>query len=136
MTAVRDAAAGGPAVLLEHLKRAQVLDQPVAQRAVELQPVAVGTHAAVADQVARVLHREEVFASGHWVLVVVAQRGLQLEVERITGLLVPEQVVLRQRLGVRDCGVEIETAVGVDAEFLAVLQHAWAKDNLMNTQGP
>jgi SRSO17 transposase len=39
--AVRDAAARRPAVL-QHLQRAQVLDQAVAQRAVELQPVAVG----------------------------------------------------------------------------------------------
>ena len=47
------------------VERAQVLDQPVAQRAVELQPVAVGAHAAVADQVARVLHREQVLAGRH-----------------------------------------------------------------------
>src|SRR4051794_4451695 len=34
--AVRDAAAGGPAVFLEHVERAKVLDQAVAERAVEL----------------------------------------------------------------------------------------------------
>ena len=123
MAAVRDAAARRPAVLLQHLERAQVLDQAVAQRAVELQPVAVRAHAAVADEVARVLHREQVLAGRHRILVVVAQRGLQLEVQRIARLLVPEQVVLRQRLGVGDRGVEVEAAVGVDAQLLAVLQH-------------
>ena len=50
---------------LQHLERAQVLDQAVAERAVELQPVAVRAHAAVADQVARVLHREQVLAGRH-----------------------------------------------------------------------
>src|SRR3954470_8835720 len=100
--AVRDAAAGGPAVFLEHVERAKVLDQAVAERAIELQPVAIGPHAAVADQVAGVLHREQVLAGRHRVLVVVAQRGLQLEVERVARLFVPEQVVLREGLGVGD----------------------------------
>jgi len=103
-------------MFLEHVERAQVLHQAVAQRAVELQPVAVGAHAAVADQVARVLHREQVFARGHRVLVETAQRGLQLEVERVARLFVPEQVVLREGLRVSDRGVEVEASVGVDGK--------------------
>ena len=47
-------------MLLEHVQRAQVFDQAVAQGAVELKVVTVRAHAAVADQVARVLHREQV----------------------------------------------------------------------------
>jgi hypothetical protein len=54
--------------------------------------------------------------------VVVAQRGLQLVVERVAGFLVPEQVVARERLGIGDGGVQVEAAVGVDAQALAVLQ--------------
>ena len=53
----------------------------------------------------------------------VAQRGLQFKVERIARLFVPEQVVLRQRLRVLNRGVQIEAAVGVHRELLAVLQH-------------
>ena len=49
---------------LQHVDRAQVLDQAVGQRRVELQDVAVGPQPAVADQVARVLHREQVLAGG------------------------------------------------------------------------
>ena len=124
VAAVRDAAAGRPAVFLEHVQGAQVLHQAVAQRTVELQPVAVRAHAAISDQVACVLHREQIFARRHRVLVVVAQRGLELEVERVARLLVPEQVVLRQRLGIGDGGVEVEASVGVHAQLLAVLQHA------------
>jgi hypothetical protein len=54
----------------------------------------------------------------------VAQRRLQLEVERVARLLVPEQVVPRERLRVGDRGVEVEAAVGIDAEPLAIAQHA------------
>ncbi len=53
-----------------------------------------------------------------------AQRRLQFEVQGVAWFFVPEQVVLRQRLGVRDRGVEVEAAVGVDRQFLAILQHA------------
>nr|GEU28409.1 hypothetical protein [Tanacetum cinerariifolium] len=124
VAAVRDAALGRPAVFAQHVERAQVFHQAVAERAVELQPVAVGPHAAVADQVAGVLHREKVFTGGHRIFIIVAQRGLQFEVERVARFLVPEQVVLRQRLGVLDSRVEVEAAVGVHGQLLAILQHA------------
>src|SRR5450631_760490 len=70
VAAVRNAARGRPAVLAQHVERAQVLDEAVAQRAIELQPVAVGAHPPVAHQVSRVLHREEVLAGGHGLRVV------------------------------------------------------------------
>ena len=41
VTAVRNAATRRPVMLTQHVERAQVLDQPVAQRTVDLQPVAV-----------------------------------------------------------------------------------------------
>src|SRR5438477_2018426 len=55
LPAMRDAAARRPAALPEHIEGAQVLDQPVRQRAVELQPIAIRPHATIAQQIARVL---------------------------------------------------------------------------------
>ncbi len=114
-----DAAAGGPAVVFQHVERAQVFDEAVAEGAVELQPVAVGAHAAVADEVAGVLHGEQVFARGHGALVHLAEFGLQFVVERVAGLFVPEQGVLREGLAVVDGGWQVEAAVGVHGELLA-----------------
>ena len=36
---------------------------------------------------------------------------------RVAGFLVPEQIVLRQRLGIGDGRVEIEAAVGIDRQL-------------------
>src|SRR5450631_1080615 len=119
VAAMGNAARGRPAVRAQHVERAQVLDQPVAQRAIELQPVAVGPHAAVAHEVSRILHGKEVFAGGHRLRVVRGERGLQLVVQGIARLLVPEEVVARERLCVRDRGVEVEASVGVDREALS-----------------
>src|SRR4051812_23162698 len=60
--AMRDATARRPAVGLQHRKRALILTEPVGQRAIELQPVAIGPHAAIADEVSRVLVAEQVLA--------------------------------------------------------------------------
>ena len=60
VAAVRHAAPGRPAVGLQHVDRAQILDQAVGQRRVELQDVAIRPQPAVAYQVARVMHRKEV----------------------------------------------------------------------------
>src|SRR5205823_13598977 len=49
----------------EHVERAQIFAKAIGQRAVELQPVAIGAHAAIADQVARVLMAEQVLAGRH-----------------------------------------------------------------------
>ena len=101
------------------VERAQVFDESVGQRAVELQPVAVGPHAAVAQQVARILVAEEVFAGRHRPGIELGERGLQRVVERIARLLVPEQRIVPQHLGVGDGGLEVEAAVGVDGELRA-----------------
>ncbi len=60
VSAVGNAATRGPAVLLEHFLDPQVLGQPVAQGGVDLDIVAIGTHPAVADQIAGILHGEQV----------------------------------------------------------------------------
>ena len=95
MPTVGDAPRRRPAMLPQHVQRAQILDQSVAQGAVELQPIAVWTHAGVANKVARILHREQVFAGGHAVRVMFRELGLQLVIQWIAGLLVPEQWILR-----------------------------------------
>jgi hypothetical protein len=54
---------------------------------------------------------------------VLGERGLQREVERIARFLVPEEVVLRERLRVCDRGGEVEAAVRVHGEARAARQH-------------
>src|SRR5215831_4395891 len=49
--AMRDAATWRPAVAMEYLQRALVFAEPVGQRAVELQPVAVRAHPTIADEI-------------------------------------------------------------------------------------
>src|SRR3546814_9495709 len=62
MPAMRHHVAAGEAMVAEQGEGAQVFHQTVAERAVELQPVAVRPHAAMAQQVARVLVREQILA--------------------------------------------------------------------------
>src|SRR5699024_8517371 len=73
VSAVRDAPAGGPTVLGEHVQETAVLRQPVAQGRVDLYEVAVRAHTAVADQVPCVLQREQVLTGGDGVAVVLRQ---------------------------------------------------------------
>jgi hypothetical protein len=42
-------------MLSQHVERPKIFDKPVRQGAIELQPVAIRPHAAVAEQVARIL---------------------------------------------------------------------------------
>ena len=53
-------------------------------------------------------------------VVMFRELGLQLEIERIAGLLVPEEIVWRERLRIVDRGLEIEAAIGVDREAAAL----------------
>jgi transglutaminase-like putative cysteine protease len=117
VTAMRDAAGGGPAGLVQDFEGAEIFAQTVGQGAVELQPIAVGAHAAMAEQVAGVLMAEEVFAGGHRGGVEFGERGLQRVVQRITGFFIPEERVVAEDLGVGDGGLEVEAAVGVDREL-------------------
>src|SRR3954453_6313131 len=112
---MRDAAPRRPALPAQNLEGAHVLDEAVAQRAVGLQTVAVRPHAAVAEEIAGVLVREQVLARRHRPVVVAREHGLELEIERVACLLVPEHAVGVQRLRVGDRGVE-EPAVRVDRD--------------------
>ena len=107
----------------DRVEDAQVLDQPVGEGAVELEPITIGAHAAVPQQVARVLHREEVLAGGQRPFVRARQLGLQLVVERIARLLVPEQPVARECPRVGEGGGEIEAAVRVYRERRSLAHH-------------
>ena len=63
--------------LVQDIQRAQVFHEPVGKGAVELQPIAVGPHAAVTEQVAGILMREKVFAGRHRARVELGHRGLK-----------------------------------------------------------
>src|SRR6476659_11081037 len=104
VAALRAAALRRPAVALQHVERPQIFDEAIAQRAIELQPVAVSPHAAVADEIARVLHGEEVLAGRRRLIVMLREFRLQFEIEGIAGLLVPEEIVGRESLGIIDRG--------------------------------
>jgi RNA polymerase sigma factor RpoD-like protein len=123
VAAVGNTAARRPAMVPEHVQGTQVLDQAVTQRAVELQPVPVRPHATVADQVARILHREQVLARCQGARVGLGQTGLQFVVERVSRFLIPEQRVLRQGLAIRQRCRQVEAAIRIHGQLLARLQH-------------
>ena len=56
MPAVRYATRTRPAMLMKHIQRAEIFDQSIAQRTIELQIIAIGAHAAITNQVTRILH--------------------------------------------------------------------------------
>ncbi|MCD6059206.1 MAG: hypothetical protein K0Q89_2736 [Thermomicrobiales bacterium] len=103
-------------MLGEHVEGAQILDESVREGAVELEDIAVRSHPAVADQIARVVDRKEVLARCQGIGIDLAQPGLQLVVEWVSRLLVPAQAVRRQRVGVGNGGLQIEAAVGVNCQ--------------------
>ncbi len=91
VAAMRHAAARRPAVGLQHLDRAQILDQAVGEGRVELQDIAVGPEPAVTDQVPRILHREEILAGCEWRRVLRREGSMRQIVEGIERLFVPAQ---------------------------------------------
>ncbi len=93
-------AVAGPASGLRILHDADVLARPVAQRRIHKQDIAVRAHPAVAQEVARLLEREEVLPCGHRPAVGAAERRLQVEVEWVSGVFVPEQPEGLEHLGV------------------------------------
>ena len=99
---------------------AQVFGQAVAQRGVDLDVVAVGAHAAVADQVAGVLDGEQVLSGGDRAAVVLRQDRVEAVVERVADLLVPEQSVGLDGPAVVQRGLQVEAAVDVDRQAGAV----------------
>src|ERR1700678_4053448 len=80
-----------PTVCLEHRQCPGVLDNPVAQNRIHLYEVPVRAHSSITHEISDVLHREQVFAGGHRMLVVLSECALQGVIERVPGLLVPKQ---------------------------------------------
>src|SRR4051812_36221834 len=97
VTAVGDAAPRGPPARREHVEDPEVFDDAVPEGRIELQKVAVGAHAAIADEVPRVLEREQVLACRHWARITLAQIALELVVQRVASLLIPPESVARDR---------------------------------------
>ncbi len=65
VAAMGDQARGRPAGLVDDIERAQIFNKAIGKRAVKLKPVAVRAHAAMTQQIARILMREEVFPRCH-----------------------------------------------------------------------
>src|SRR5207245_10069093 len=77
VAAMRHAAPPRPARLLQHGARAEILDEAVGQGGIELQYVAVRPQPAVADEVARILHREQVLAGRKRANVTLGERRVK-----------------------------------------------------------
>ncbi len=101
---------------MQDVERSQIFDQAIGQRTIELKPIAIGPHATMAKQVARILVREQVLTGGHGAGVEFGKCGLQSVIERIADLLVPEQRILAQHLGVGDRCFKIEATVRIDCQ--------------------
>src|ERR1700719_1781751 len=109
MATVWNAAARRPSVLFQHFQYAEVFNQAVAKCAVELQYVAIRTHARIADQIACVLNGKKILARGHRALIAVGKLSLQFIIEWVTSFFVPTQMVGFQSVRVSDRRLEIET---------------------------
>ncbi len=116
MAAVGDAPPRRPTELAQRVEEAQILHEAVAQSGVDLDPIPVGPQAAVAEQVAAVLRGEEVLAGCERPVVLLREPGLQLVVQRIAGLLEPEEAVRCECRRVGQRRFPVEPAVGVDRE--------------------
>src|SRR6202035_2495405 len=123
MPAMRNTAARGPSVLLQHIQNPQVLDQTVAEGAIELQDVAIRAHTCVAKQSARILNRKKIFSRSNRILIVIGQPRLQFIIERIAGFFVPSQMVGFQGMRVSNRCLEIKTSIRVHRELVAALQY-------------
>src|SRR5215218_935970 len=123
MSAVGNHRPPRPAVLVQHVEDAQVLDQSIREGAIELEHVPIRSHPAVANQIACILHREEVLARRQGIGIDLAQSGLQLVVERVSRLLIPAQAIGRQRVAIGNGGLQIEATVGIDSQVRAVSVH-------------
>lgn len=77
----------------------------------------------MANQVACILHGEQIFTSRHRACIDFAQSGLQFVVEWIACFFIPKQGVLRQRLAISDGCFEIKSTIGIDRQLLT-----WAKN--------
>jgi hypothetical protein len=79
-----------------------MLDQAVGERRIELEDIAVGAQALVPDEVAGILHREEVLARDQGRGIDRTQGRMGQVVQRVDRLLVPAQAVRRDGITERN----------------------------------
>src|SRR3982074_1410442 len=111
MSTVGNATARRPSVCFQHVQYPQIFDQTVAKCTVELQDIAIGSHASVADQIACVLNRKQILSRCHGTLVVVSNLCLQFIIEGIPGLPVPPKFVWFKSVRVSNRGLEIKAPI-------------------------
>src|SRR6266853_5677114 len=93
MATVWNATPRRPSVFFQHVQYPQIFDQAVAKCTIELEDIAIGSHACVPDQIACVLDRKEILTRCHGTLIVASKLCLQFIIERIPGFLVPPKLV-------------------------------------------
>ena len=88
-----------PSFALDHLDDPEVFGQPITNHRIEEQDVAVGSQAAVTQEVIRISQREQRLPGDQWRLVRAPEAGKGLEVQRIAHIFKPVQSIGRQSLG-------------------------------------
>src|SRR5258708_24208185 len=111
MPGMRCAALAAPAVLVETVKDAQIFDDAVAQRNVELQDVLFLAKTRVAEKIASVVAREQVLAGRQRNRASRRDVAMQLEVERMNRFLDPGERIGLQRVEILHGLAAVETAV-------------------------
>src|SRR4051794_4677900 len=124
MSGMRRIALAAPAMVVEIVEDAQVFDDAVAQRNVELQDVLFLSKPCVAEQIASVVAREQVFTGAKRSRASRGDVTMQLEVQRMDRFLDPGQRIGLERIKILDGLVAVETAVAVDREAHTSLQQA------------
>src|SRR5579859_673517 len=117
-----NAAARRPAMLFQHVENPQVLHQAIAQGAVKLQDVTVSPHAAIANEIARILHGKKILSGRHRSSVNLRELCLQSVVEGITRLLVPKQTVGSKRARIFNSFGKIEASISIYGKLAWALQ--------------
>ncbi len=124
MTSVGRAAFAPPAVRRQAIEDAQIFDNAVTERDIELQEITVAAQAAVAREVPRVVRGEEILAGRKRRPRHGGELAGERVIERRRRLLDPGERIGRERLDVAQRRCAIEGAVAVDRERHTLLKHA------------
>src|SRR5262249_11154338 len=123
MARMRCAALAFPAVLAEIIQDAQILDDAVAQRDIELQEIAFLAQPGVAEKIARIVAREQIFTGGNGDAALRGDIAGEIEIERMHRLLDPGEGIGLQRLEILDRLAAIEGAIAIDRKAHASFEH-------------
>src|SRR5881394_459592 len=122
MSGMRRTTLAAPAVLVETVEDAQVFDDAVAERNVELQDVLFLAKTRVAEKIASVVAREQVLAGRKRNRASRRDVAMQLEVERMDRFLDPGQRIGLKRVKILDGLVAVESAVAIGRETHAAIK--------------